>query len=183
MPSCVAHTSSKTLVIALNKMPFQPFCPLVHPLVCTGNLYKAVPRLRECCRQVEANEVSNSRNNIHQTWERPYRDSLYGILPSIRSLLPMSYLILHLFTPEPTGIKNNVLMNAAADLCRCIQCHLTSKTLVAPKQYWLSLKLLVMQAKVFSALCEPTAATAGNKFVHSCISLLLEKKAYCWEVW
>ena len=41
------------------------------------NPYKDVPRLRECCRQVKAEEVSNSRNNIHQTWERPYRDSLY----------------------------------------------------------------------------------------------------------
>ena len=28
----------------------------------TGNLYKAVRRLRECCRQVEAEVVSNSRN-------------------------------------------------------------------------------------------------------------------------
>ena len=37
----------------------------------TGNLFKAVPRLGECCRQVEAEEVSNSRNKIHQTWERP----------------------------------------------------------------------------------------------------------------
>ena len=26
------------------------------------------PRLRECCRQVEAEEVSKSRNKIHQTW-------------------------------------------------------------------------------------------------------------------
>ena len=42
----------------------------------TGNLYKAMPRLQECCRQVEAEEVSNSRNKIHPTWERPYRDSL-----------------------------------------------------------------------------------------------------------
>ena len=45
---------------------------------CTGNLYKAVPRLRGCCRPVEAEEVSNSRNKIHRTWERPYRDSLYS---------------------------------------------------------------------------------------------------------
>ena len=29
---------------------------------CTENLYKAVPRLRECCRQVEAEEVSNSNS-------------------------------------------------------------------------------------------------------------------------
>ena len=44
---------------------------------CTGNPYKAVPQLRECCRQAQAEEVSNSRNKIQQTWERPYRDSLY----------------------------------------------------------------------------------------------------------
>ena len=44
---------------------------------CAGNLHKAVPRLRECCGQVEAEEVSNSTNKIHQTWERPYGDSLY----------------------------------------------------------------------------------------------------------
>ena len=42
----------------------------------TGNLYKAVPRFRECGMHVEAEEVSNSRNKIHQTWEQPYRDSL-----------------------------------------------------------------------------------------------------------
>ena len=30
----------------------------------TGNLYKAVPRLGECCRQVDAEEVSNSRNKF-----------------------------------------------------------------------------------------------------------------------
>ena len=33
----------------------------------TGNLYKIVPRLRECCMQVEAEVVSNSWNKIHQT--------------------------------------------------------------------------------------------------------------------
>ena len=37
--------------------------------------------MRECCRQVEAEEVSNSRNNIHQTWEQPYRDSLNTVPP------------------------------------------------------------------------------------------------------
>ena len=36
-----------------------------------------VGTLGECCRQVEAEQVSNSRNNIHQTWEWPYKDSLY----------------------------------------------------------------------------------------------------------
>ena len=46
---------------------------------CTGNLCKAVPRLRECCRKVEAEEVSNSRKKIHQTWERPFRGALYKI--------------------------------------------------------------------------------------------------------
>ena len=43
-----------------------------------GLNYKAVPRLCECCRQVEAKEVSNSRNKIHQTWERPYSGALYS---------------------------------------------------------------------------------------------------------
>ena len=43
----------------------------------TGNLYKAVPRLQECCKQLQAEYISNNRNKIHQTWERPYRDSLY----------------------------------------------------------------------------------------------------------
>ena len=43
----------------------------------TGLHYKVVPRLRECCRQVEADMVSNTRNNIHQTWERPYSGALY----------------------------------------------------------------------------------------------------------
>ena len=38
----------------------------------TGNLYKAIPRLRECSKQVEAEVLSNSRNKIHQTWKRPY---------------------------------------------------------------------------------------------------------------
>ena len=31
----------------------------------------------EVAGQVEAEEVSNSRNEIHQTWERHYRDSLH----------------------------------------------------------------------------------------------------------
>ena len=42
----------------------------------TGNLYQAVHRLGECCREVE-DEASNSRNKIHQTRKWPYRDSLY----------------------------------------------------------------------------------------------------------
>ena len=35
------------------------------------------PRLRECCRQVEAEAVSNSRNNIHQTWGPSYTGAQY----------------------------------------------------------------------------------------------------------
>ena len=48
-----------------------------------GNIYEAVPRSQECCRQVEAEEVSNSRNKIQKTWERPYRDSLYNVGKSV----------------------------------------------------------------------------------------------------
>ena len=31
-----------------------------------GNLYRAVPGLRECCRQVEAEEVSNQQAQLEQ---------------------------------------------------------------------------------------------------------------------
>ena len=37
----------------------------------------AVPRLQECCRHFEAKVVSNNRNKIHQTWERPYTPALH----------------------------------------------------------------------------------------------------------
>ena len=37
----------------------------------TGIDYKAIPGLLECCKQVEAEGVSNGSNKIHQTWERP----------------------------------------------------------------------------------------------------------------
>ena len=43
----------------------------------TGLNYMAFPRLRESCRQVEAEVVTNSRNKFCQTWEWPFRDSLY----------------------------------------------------------------------------------------------------------
>ena len=33
--------------------------------------------MRECCRQVEAVVVSNSRNKIHRTWGPPYTGVLY----------------------------------------------------------------------------------------------------------
>ena len=45
--------------------------------LCTGNLYKAIHRLKECCRQVEAEEVSNSRNKTHQTTYQPLFPALY----------------------------------------------------------------------------------------------------------
>ena len=35
-----------------------------------GLAYKVVPRLREFSKQVEAEVVSNSRNQSHKTWER-----------------------------------------------------------------------------------------------------------------
>ena len=42
----------------------------------TGLDYKVIPRLRECCRQVEVEVASNSSNKIHQTWEWPYSGAL-----------------------------------------------------------------------------------------------------------
>ena len=36
--------------------------------------------MRECCRQVEAEVLSNSRNKIHQTWGLPYSGALYTLL-------------------------------------------------------------------------------------------------------
>ena len=45
-------------------------------LLTTGNIYKTIPKLQECCRQVETELVSNSRNKIHQTWRRPYSPAL-----------------------------------------------------------------------------------------------------------
>ena len=36
-----------------------------------------VPRLRECCRQTEAEVVSMSMNKIHQTWGPPFNLALY----------------------------------------------------------------------------------------------------------
>ena len=37
----------------------------------------AIPRLQECCRQVEAEVVSEIRNEIHQSWEQPFSEALY----------------------------------------------------------------------------------------------------------
>ena len=38
----------------------------------TGLGKKVVPRLRECCRQSQAEVVSKSGNKIHQTWGPPF---------------------------------------------------------------------------------------------------------------
>ena len=51
---------------------------------CTRLDYKADLRLQECCRQVEAEVVSNGRNKVHQTWERPCSQALYIFLLSVR---------------------------------------------------------------------------------------------------
>ena len=45
--------------------------------LCTGLDCKAVPRLQDCCMQVEAEEVSNCRNKIHQTTYKPFSECLY----------------------------------------------------------------------------------------------------------
>ena len=50
---------------------------------CKGLDDKAVPRFRECCVQVESEVVSNSRNKIHPTMERPYRGALHTTIYSV----------------------------------------------------------------------------------------------------
>ena len=45
----------------------------------TGLSKKVVPRLRECCRQAQAEVVlnnSSSSNTIHQSWQKPFSQSL-----------------------------------------------------------------------------------------------------------
>ena len=50
---------------------------VLSPLGCRELCKKVVPRLRECCRQNQAEVVSNSRNKIHQTWVQPNSIALY----------------------------------------------------------------------------------------------------------
>ena len=52
-------------------------------LCITANIYMAVPKLGECCRQVEADEVSNSRNKIHQTMYKQFFRALYMLAKTI----------------------------------------------------------------------------------------------------
>ena len=40
--------------------------------VCTGLNHKVVSRLRECCRQGQAEVVSKSNNKLYQTWGPPF---------------------------------------------------------------------------------------------------------------
>ena len=66
----------------------------------TGLHSKAVPRLRECCRQVEADVVSSSRNKTLATWERPYSyNGSLGELPEILKIHGLSSY--HLLSPFP----------------------------------------------------------------------------------
>ena len=44
--------------------------------------------MRECCRQVESEAVSNSRIKFHQTWGPPYRGALYVL--RIHNFIPPS---------------------------------------------------------------------------------------------
>ena len=43
----------------------------------TGLSKKVVPRLRECCRQAQAEVISNSKDKIHQTWDPYYSPLLH----------------------------------------------------------------------------------------------------------
>ena len=66
-------------VVAGNQTQFWPYCISVAKRceLLSSLCYKAFPRLKECCMQVEAEVVSNSGNKIHQTWERPCSEALY----------------------------------------------------------------------------------------------------------
>ena len=52
--------------------------------------YIRCSRLRECCRQVEAEVVSNNRNKIHQTWSIDFSQSLYKLLPELHILVQLN---------------------------------------------------------------------------------------------
>ena len=67
-PNKCSHVSGVSH-LQLPQLHSMGFCTMLH--------YKGVPRLQECCRQFEADMVRNSRNKIHQTWERPYTEALY----------------------------------------------------------------------------------------------------------
>ena len=55
--------------------------------------------LGECCRQVETEEVSNSRNKIHQTTYKDFFRALY-IIPMYTSLRPRRNFLLLILLVE-----------------------------------------------------------------------------------
>ena len=74
-----------------------------------------VPGLRECCRQSQAEEVSNSSEKIHQTWRPPFVTALYTTQISISvELRKQTKTLLHDF---PTGM---LILAANPKLCERI---------------------------------------------------------------
>ena len=47
---------------------------------------KVGPRLRECCRQSQAEVVSKDRSKIHQTWGPPFSRALYRLTQKVSEL-------------------------------------------------------------------------------------------------
>ena len=87
------------------------FCRLHH----RARQKKVVPRLRECCRQSQAEEVSNSSEKIHQTWRPPFVTALYTTQISISvELRKQTKTLLHDF---PTGM---LILAANPKLCERI---------------------------------------------------------------
>ena len=74
--SCLTHLKFEAMS---NSIQIQQIKYVFTTSFCkyTGNLYKVITRLGECCRQVEAEEESNSRSKIHQTSEQPHSKALY----------------------------------------------------------------------------------------------------------
>ena len=80
-------------------------CTLLH----TGLQYKAGLWLRECCRQVEAEVLSNSRNKIHQTWCLPYTRALYNSFDNGQYIFSVHESILGVYdTTEGATRQENV---------------------------------------------------------------------------
>ena len=48
--------------------------------LCTGNLYKAVPRFGEFCLCCCLPLLPQLASSILAIWEQPYRDALYGLV-------------------------------------------------------------------------------------------------------
>ena len=82
----------------------------------TRNLCKATPRLWECCRQVEAEVVSISRNKILQTGERPCsKPCIFRKAANIIHLYPRKNLIVpFLFVCQANSHPPCVLLSTAS---------------------------------------------------------------------